>query len=145
MPSIRDKSTVEAIARGFIENKRNKTKGLLTAGYAKRYALTCGQKLYEDIRVKDAIAKIDAVSAEKAEVTVNSMRIQYDEDRLFAIACKSPSACVSASVSKARLYGMDKDAGVSVEKPKELSKERTEELERAIKGMQGGTIKIKGA
>jgi phage terminase small subunit len=42
----------------------------------------------------------------KSEVTVESMREQFDADRAFAIKLKNPSAAHAASVSKAKLFGL---------------------------------------
>ena len=96
MPSIKDQSTVEAIARGFIENKRNKYKGLLAAGYSDGYALTCGQKLYDNIRVIEAIKAIDeannAMIAEDLRwEREDNLKHQYKQlDRYEAILEKQP-------------------------------------------------------
>ncbi len=129
MPSIKDKSTIEAIAREFTSNSRSQANALMSVGYSRFYSERQGKKLFNNVQVIEAIERIDAVSAEEAGVTVETMRIQYDEDRQFAIDCKSPSACVSASVSKARLYGMDKDAGNKESVPPAFSPEEVEELQ----------------
>lgn len=64
MPNIKNKSTVEAIAKEFTSNGRNQEQALLTIGYSKDYAGS-GQStlLYANPRVKAAIAKEDAESA----------------------------------------------------------------------------------
>ena len=139
MPCIKDKSTVEAIARGFISNKRNKYKGLKAAGYAHRYALTCGQKLYEDIRVKEAIARIDAVSVKKSKRTVQTIDDMQQAAYDLAMRLKQPSAAVSAGTAIARLYGMDKDAGAGLAPPVEpLSDVERAELSVIAQGFMRG-------
>ena len=136
MPCIRDKSTVEAIARGFIDNDRNKTKGLLNAGYAERYALTSGQKLYEDLRVIKAIARIDKKSIEKSERTVESIDKMQQAAYDLAMEIRQPSAAVSAGTAIARLYGLDKDASGNVaEEPKPLSPKDLLELKRMVRAV----------
>lgn len=60
MPNINDDSTVEAVARAFTSNGRVKMNALMEVGYNKRYSRTCGLKIYDNIRVKAAIARIDA-------------------------------------------------------------------------------------
>lgn len=66
MPNIKDDSTVEAIAREFTNNGRNKAKALETIGYSKGYANTQGIiVVYSNIRVKEAIARIDAETKAK--------------------------------------------------------------------------------
>lgn len=68
MPNIKDKSTVEAIAREFCSNGRNKLKALKTVGYQPSYYNTLGiGKVYSNIRVIDAIARIDAKTEAKLE------------------------------------------------------------------------------
>ena len=68
MPNIKDDSTVEAIAREFTSNGRNKAKALETMGYSKGYANTQGIiVVYSNVRVKEAIARIDDDSAEKLQ------------------------------------------------------------------------------
>ena len=64
MPNIKDDSTVEAIAQEFTSNGRCKGKALEAIGYSKGYANTQGIiVVYSNVRVKAAIAKIDAKTA----------------------------------------------------------------------------------
>ena len=61
MPSIKDESTVEAIAQEFTSNGRNKARALETIGYSKGYSNTQGiGVVYSNLRVKQAIARIDS-------------------------------------------------------------------------------------
>ncbi len=63
MPSIKDESTVEAIARAFCgEAKRCKTEALRIVGYSKGYYLggRSAEVVWGNERVKAAIARIDA-------------------------------------------------------------------------------------
>lgn len=72
------------------------------------------------------MAEIEQRRAElKAEtgMTVERMHAQYDEDRAFARKVRSAGAAVSASVSTARLYGMDKDADAGATKEQEQLEE----------------------
>lgn len=57
----------ESIALGYSQTEfKNKTQGLLKAGYKRSYALSgLGQRLYGNIRVKKAINKIRQGIAEK--------------------------------------------------------------------------------
>ena len=72
MPNIRDKGTIEAIARVFCgEAKRNKTETLRIMGYKPSY-YTGGRSdraVWGNERVKAAIAKIDRKAAEKQDIT----------------------------------------------------------------------------
>ena len=68
MPNIRDQSTVEAIAREFCTNGRSKLEALKKVGYKPSYYNTLGiGKVYSNIRVIEAIARIDAKNARKCE------------------------------------------------------------------------------
>lgn len=78
MPCIKDESTVEAIARAFCgEGKRNKSQSMQTTGYTEAYANSgIGQKtVYGNIRVKAAIARIDAKT--RAE-SVKSRKVRQE-------------------------------------------------------------------
>jgi len=86
MPSIKDQSTVQAIAREFIDNGRNKTQAMITIGYDPVYADSgCGQKsVYGNIRTIDAIKAIDEQSRVDLGVTIASQ--QAEHQRLAALA-----------------------------------------------------------
>ena len=112
MPNITNESTLKAIATAFCSNGRKQEKAMITVGYSAAYANSFCGKVWENMGLKAEIERIDAESAEKAGMTTEIMRKQYDEDRTFARECNSASAAVSASIATARLYGMDKDASV---------------------------------
>ncbi len=72
MPSIKHDSTVEQLARVFCgEGKRNKAETLRIMGYAESTAVSGmnREKIYENARVKAAIARVDARKAVRADVT----------------------------------------------------------------------------
>ncbi|KKK81939.1 hypothetical protein LCGC14_2808380 [marine sediment metagenome] len=70
MPSIKDESTVKAIAREFVSNGRNKTEALRTIGYKDSYCDTNGiGVVYSNIRVIEAIAVLDVENGAKLEIT----------------------------------------------------------------------------
>ncbi len=82
MPSIKDSSTVEAIAKEFCGNGRVKEKALLTIGYTPGYSATRGLSVvYGNVRVKAAIAKIDAAKQAKyehnQEISVKKLYTDY--------------------------------------------------------------------
>lgn len=68
------------------------------------------------VKIKQAIDGIvahrQAVLAEKTGFTIEQAQTEYEEARTLGKACNQPAAMVSATTGKARLYGMDKDAGV---------------------------------
>ncbi len=71
MPSIKDHTTVQAIAREYCSNGRNKTAAMVTVGYKQWYADGGrGQGIvYGNERVINAIEAIDSKRAVKAEHT----------------------------------------------------------------------------
>ncbi len=64
MPSIKDKSTVDAIAREFCSNDRSKAKALMAVGYSRFYSERQGKKLFNNVQLNEAIAKIDKETSE---------------------------------------------------------------------------------
>ncbi len=73
MPSIRDKSTVEAIAVAFTSNGRKQEAAMLAVGYSKAYANSYCGKLWEDNRIIQAIARIDNAN-NKINIATRSQR-----------------------------------------------------------------------
>ena len=102
----------QAIASEYCTNGFQKVMALLSVGYKKSYANNPGLKLFDNVKVKQAIAKIQAVAVVKTGFSVAEAKLEYEEARDLAKECNQPSAMVSATTGKARLYGMDKDAGV---------------------------------
>ncbi len=114
MPCIKDKSTVEAIAREFTSNGRNKLEALKTIGYEPSYYNTRGiGVVYSNVRIIAAIAEIDAKQAEKAERTISELDQMYQHAYNLAEKRLDPNTnSMNGSITGiARLYGMDKDAG----------------------------------
>ena len=129
MPSIKDESTVEAIARAFTSNGRNEEQGMLSAGYSKSYARSgLGHRIYADIRLKTAIARIDAENAEIGQRTVAGIDEMNKTHYNTSKTLNQPSAMVSAVTGLARLYGMDKDNQVNTDKPNDLTPDELEVL-----------------
>ncbi len=75
MPSIKDQSTVNAIAQEFTSNGRNKTQAMLTIGYDDEYADSgVGQKsVYGNVRVIAAIKAIDDKIEQKYDSSRESL------------------------------------------------------------------------
>lgn len=59
--------------------------------------------------LKARVAEIMGKGAEKAAVTIHSIAVQLDEDRKLAHKIEQPGAAVSASVAKAKLFGLMPD------------------------------------
>lgn len=130
MPNIKDKSTVEAIARAFCgECKRNKERTLALIGYKPAYYKSgrAVQVVYGNKRVKAAIARIDAKTTARSEYNIDKCDDQYSDIISLAIQLNQPSAAVSAITGRARLRGWDKDAGVKDTAPEPISVQQAEE------------------
>ena len=80
MPSIKDQSTVELVARLFCgECKRNKTQTLEKAGYGVGYAAGRGHvPVFGNVRVMQAISRIDTKSVKKADLTIQHVLADLD-------------------------------------------------------------------
>ena len=138
MPSIKDESTVEAVARAFTSNGRNKERALKTVGYSDNYAEHRAECVLSNVGVKAAIARIDAKTAKRAEFTVEQYQNQLDEDRDMARALRQPSAAVSATVAKGRSCGYDRDnAMASIDNTAPLSDTDRQKLLDMGKALDG--------
>lgn len=126
MPSIRDESTVEALALEFCSNGRAQEQAMLAVGYSKAYANSYCGKLWDDPRLQAAIAKIDGEQAEIGHRTVAGIDKMYQAAHDVAIACNQPAAAISAITGIARLYGMDKDAAVKEDLPADITAEEAD-------------------
>ncbi len=102
----------------------NATQAAIRAGYAEKSARISGCVCMKNIKIKQEITVIQA---------------EYEQARLLAIQLKQPAAAVSAITGKARLHGMDKDAGAETQQPAALTPEERLELKRL------SAIKLKGA
>jgi DNA helicase IV len=127
MPNIKDQTTVQAIAREYCSNGRNKLEALKTIGYKPSYYNTLGiGKVYSNIRVIEAIKAIDEDGAAKNEMTVERVQQMYIGAHDLAVEHNQPSAAVSAITGIARLYGMDKDASLDKQEPDVLTDKELE-------------------
>lgn len=148
MPSIKDQSTVDEIARVFTSNGRNKEQALLSVGYSPAYARG-GRSVavYSSELVKAAIKAIDEESREKTGYSVEQCQHEFDQARLHAIALKQPSAEVSAITGKARIHGLDKDVTVSDDLPPPLTAEECAWLRTVVKHLadRGSRPVLEGA
>ncbi len=84
MPSIKDESTVEAIAQEFCSNGRCKQRALKAVKYKDSYAKESGRGckvVFSNVRVKQAIARIDAKAQAKyehnQEISVEKLYTDY--------------------------------------------------------------------
>lgn len=130
MPSIKDRSTVEAIAAEYCSNGRCKERALKKIGYKPSYYKSgrSVQVVYGSERIKQAIAKIDAENAEIGNRTVKSLDKMYQTAYALGEKCNQPAAMNGSVTGIARLYGMDKDADHKLDEPKPLSVKELDKL-----------------
>ena len=140
MPRTINKEKAELLASIYCTTGHyNKSESMVLAGYKDSYARSgLGLKTYDNIRVKEAIARIEAKSRAKTDYTIDQCQQEYDEARKLALALKQPSAAVSAITGKARLYGYDKDNDLAkTEQPPPLSDAELELLRRQAIALTG--------
>ena len=127
MPSIRQDSTVETIARAFCSNGRKQEQAMIDAGYSKAYANSYCGKLWENPRLRAAIRRIDDEMRTESKTTVTSVHSMYQEAYIQALVLNQPSAMVSAVTGIARLYGMDKDNQIAPDMPASITAAQADE------------------
>ncbi len=149
MPDIRNDETVEAIAQAYTSNGHNKTQALISAGYDPVNADSGkGQRVYGNQRLIDAIAKIEAKTAEKGDYSR-----QGQLDKLEDIAehiLTSPAARVSAIRAQNSMLGYDQEKAPN-EEAEQLRRKRITDEELAIAAQQAndrvevlsGQVKLK--
>lgn len=78
---------------------------LAYAGFEVR-TVTFAFELMRREDVQDIIRADREWLREKNSVSIEQIAAQLDNDRAFAYSCENPSAAVSATMSKAKLYGL---------------------------------------
>ncbi len=138
IPSIKDESTVEAIAREFCSNGRKKQEALASIGYADSYATESGrgcEVVFSNVRVKQAISRIDAIQAQIGHRTVKNLDAMYQNAHDVAETMKNPNAMATNITGIARLYNMDQPADGDTTQP--LSPEQRTAAMAAAKAATG--------
>ena len=132
MPDINNPALVKDLARVYCTNGRNKTQALIEAGYSVSYARNNkGLQIYHRKTVIDAITAYEAKIAVDTKFTVAIAEQEYDEARLIAQTQGNPTAMISATTGKARLYGYDKDNDMgTTDQQQELTESETIEARR---------------
>lgn len=129
MPSIRDDSTVEAIARAFTSNGRKQEQAMIDVGYTPAYAKSYCGKMWDNPRIIAAIRFIDAKLAQEQGWSVERSQKMLLHAHDVAETHKQPSAMVSALISVNRLHGMDKDNDIGKgEEPSQLTQDEMNAL-----------------
>lgn len=84
----------------------NATQAAIRAGYSAKTAQEQSSRLLSNVIIAKAVAANQAKIAKKVEVTVESLAGELEEARTLAIVEKQTSAAVSATMGKAKLFGL---------------------------------------
>lgn len=95
----------EAFVREYLKDL-NATQAAIRAGYSEKTAQEQGSRLLSNVMVAEAVAKRQDKAAKRAEITVDSLAQELEEARAIALAEKQSSAAVSATMGKAKLFGL---------------------------------------
>lgn len=85
---------------------QNATQAAIRAGYSERTARSVGSENLTKPDIAAAIAKAQTKIAKKVEVTVESLAGELEEARAIALVEKQSAAAVSATMGKAKLFGL---------------------------------------
>jgi len=90
---------------------KNATQAAIRSGYSKKTAKSQGQRLLTNVDISQRIDELNTEHAEKILVTKESIVKELDEARLIALTSddlgrSQPSAAISASMGKAKLFGL---------------------------------------
>lgn len=67
---------------------------------------TAASRLSTNVNVMSRVAELQAPSAKRLEITIDSLASELEEARAIALAEKQSSAAVSATMGKAKLFGL---------------------------------------
>ncbi len=126
------------IAAAYMTNGFKKVEALLSIGYSDTYANNVGLKLFDNDRVKQAIAKIQAQATVEVGFSVTQAQQEYEDARVLSMSINQPSAAVSAVSGKAKLYGLINDSpAVSSDEASPLSDQQRTAAMAAAKAATG--------
>ena len=137
--SIKEESTVEALARAFCSNGRKQEQAMLDVKYSATYARKYCGLLWANPRLKAAIARIDAVQAQIGCRTVKNLDSMYQQGFDVAKTQNNPTGMATNTTGIARLYNMDQSAS-SEKAPDALTSQETEKLRQMAKQLTKPTL-----
>lgn len=132
MPSIKDKSTVKAIAREFCSNGRDKAKAMDTIGYAESSCKSgkAVKDVYGNLRVIEAIKALDAKIGEKLDLSRETQHKKLQAAYKMAKKTKSATGMVAATREQNAMLGYIREKGLNLEKEAALQARMTTEEAR---------------
>lgn len=120
MPSIKDKSTIEALARAFCSNGRKQEQAMIDVGYTPAYASSYCGVMWDNQRVQAAIARLDEKTAERLQITRETQLTDLEEAKQMSRDLKMPAAFVSACREQDNILGLIRDKAPNTEKIAEM-------------------------
>ncbi len=129
MPSIKDLSTIKAIAREYCGNGRDKAKAMRTIGYAES-SCKSGKAVgdvYGNLRVIAEIKAIDDETAEKLGITRAGQHLKLQEAYKIAKAAKNPSAMTGAVREQNEMAGLHRDKAPNADKERAIAERMSSE------------------
>jgi len=96
----------EAFAKEYAIDK-NAGKAAVRAGYSEKGAPVQGHRLLMNAKVKNVIEADQAKHAERCAVTIESLAEELSADRDMARRLEQPSPAITATMSIAKLYGLE--------------------------------------
>lgn len=128
MPSIKDESTVQAIAREFTSNGRKKGKALQETGYSDAYSIEGGRGsdvVFSNVQVVAAIKAIDDEKQAEADIT-REMLVKEAWD-IVRDATSTKTEKTRAMSLIADMIGAKREAAPNKEKEQALAARMTKE------------------
>jgi phage terminase small subunit len=99
LKNTRHEAFAQAVASG-----KSATEAYTLAGY--KGDRKAASNLWTNMDVRDRVSEIQSKAVKKAEITIDSLAGELEEARAIAIAEKQTSAAVSATMGKAKLFGL---------------------------------------
>jgi len=111
MSKLTDKQ--EAACQAYIECGGNQSEAYRRAYNAEnmeaKTVWEAASRLFNDSKVIARVIELQAVHAERHNVTVDTITKELDENRALAIECEQPAAATAASMGKAKIHGLVTD------------------------------------
>jgi phage terminase small subunit len=99
LKNTRHEAFAQALAKG-----KSATEAYAETGY--KGDRTAASRLSTNVNVSARVTELQAKTVKKVEITVDSLAAELEEARALALTEKQTSAAVSATMGKAKLFGL---------------------------------------
>lgn len=99
LKNARHETFAQGLAKGL-----SATDAYAAAGY--KGDRKAASNLWTNVDIKERVTELQSKAVKKAEITVDSLAQELEEARAIALAEKQSSAAVSATMGKAKLFGL---------------------------------------